>query len=32
VTEESGHVPHIERTFAAHAEDVFDAWIRQHDR
>jgi uncharacterized protein YndB with AHSA1/START domain len=26
VTEESGHVVRIERTFAAPAEDVFDAW------
>jgi uncharacterized protein YndB with AHSA1/START domain len=26
VTEESGHVLRIERTFAAPAEDVFDAW------
>jgi uncharacterized protein YndB with AHSA1/START domain len=26
VTEESGHVVRIERTFAAAAEDVFDAW------
>jgi uncharacterized protein YndB with AHSA1/START domain len=26
VTEESGHVVRIERTFAASAEDVFDAW------
>jgi uncharacterized protein YndB with AHSA1/START domain len=26
VTEESGHVVRIERTFAALAEDVFDAW------
>jgi len=26
VTEQSGHVVHIERTFAASAEDVFDAW------
>jgi uncharacterized protein YndB with AHSA1/START domain len=26
VTEESGHVLRIERTFAASAEDVFDAW------
>ena len=26
MTEESGHVLRIERTFAASAEDVFDAW------
>jgi uncharacterized protein YndB with AHSA1/START domain len=26
VSEESGHVVRIERTFAAPAEDVFDAW------
>jgi uncharacterized protein YndB with AHSA1/START domain len=26
VTERPGHVVHIERTFAASAEDVFDAW------
>jgi uncharacterized protein YndB with AHSA1/START domain len=26
VTEESGHVVRIERTFAASPEDVFDAW------
>jgi uncharacterized protein YndB with AHSA1/START domain len=26
VTEQSGHVVRIERTFAAPAEDVFDAW------
>jgi uncharacterized protein YndB with AHSA1/START domain len=26
VTEESGHVVRIERTFAASAEEVFDAW------
>ena len=26
MTEESGHVVRIERTFAASAEDVFDAW------
>jgi uncharacterized protein YndB with AHSA1/START domain len=26
VSEESGHVLRIERTFAASAEDVFDAW------
>jgi uncharacterized protein YndB with AHSA1/START domain len=26
VTDESGHVVRIERTFAAAAEDVFDAW------
>jgi uncharacterized protein YndB with AHSA1/START domain len=26
LTEESGHVVRIERTFAASAEDVFDAW------
>jgi uncharacterized protein YndB with AHSA1/START domain len=26
VTDESGHVVRIERTFAASAEDVFDAW------
>jgi len=26
VTEESGHVLRIERTFAASAEEVFDAW------
>jgi len=26
VTEKSGHVVRIERTFAAPAEDVFDAW------
>jgi len=26
VTQESGHVVRIERTFAAPAEDVFDAW------
>jgi uncharacterized protein YndB with AHSA1/START domain len=26
VTEEPGHVVRIERTFAASAEDVFDAW------
>jgi uncharacterized protein YndB with AHSA1/START domain len=26
VTEKSGHVVRIERTFAASAEDVFDAW------
>ena len=26
MTEESGHVVSIERTFAASAEDVFDAW------
>jgi uncharacterized protein YndB with AHSA1/START domain len=26
VTDESGHVVRIERTFAAPAEDVFDAW------
>jgi len=26
VTEDSGHVVRIERTFAASAEDVFDAW------
>jgi len=26
VTDESGHVVRIERTFPASAEDVFDAW------
>ena len=26
MTEESGHVVRIERTFAASAKDVFDAW------
>jgi uncharacterized protein YndB with AHSA1/START domain len=26
VTEDSGHALHIERTFAAPAEEVFDAW------
>ncbi len=26
MTEESGHVVRIERTFAASVEDVFDAW------
>jgi uncharacterized protein YndB with AHSA1/START domain len=26
VTEQSGHVVRIERTFAASAEEAFDAW------